>query len=130
MLKGLNLVPFGSDPNFWNFIEKTPKDVTIHYLDAGVDTGNIIVQERVQFNENQETLASSYQTLHITIQQLFKHHWSVIKSENCSSQQQVGQGSFHVSKDKHDLPYVLTDVWHRLLSELVKMTLQGKNRAK
>ena len=120
----------GSDPNFWSFIEKTPKGVTIHYLDAGVDTGNIIVQERVQFNENQETLASSYQTLHITIQQLFKHHWSVIKSENCSSQQQVGQGSFHVSKDKHDLPYVLTDVWHRPLSELVKMTLQGKNRAK
>lgn len=74
MLTGLNLVPFGSDPNFWSFIEKIPKGVTIHYLDAGVDTGNIIVQERVQFNENQEMLASSYQKLHITIQQLFKRN--------------------------------------------------------
>jgi methionyl-tRNA formyltransferase len=32
----------GADPNLWSFIENTPKGVSIHYLDAGVDTGDII----------------------------------------------------------------------------------------
>ena len=40
----------GADPNFWSFIEGTPKGVTIHYLDEGVDTGDIIVQKEVSFD--------------------------------------------------------------------------------
>ena len=36
----------GSDPNFWSFIDGTPKGVTIHYLDEGVDTSDIIVQRK------------------------------------------------------------------------------------
>jgi len=55
----------GSDPNFWSFIDGTPKGVTIHYLDEGVDTGDIIVQKEVVFDSLEtETLASSYQKLH------------------------------------------------------------------
>src|SRR3990167_11096462 len=37
----------GADPNFWSFAEHTPKGVTIHYLDKGVDTGDIIAQRSV-----------------------------------------------------------------------------------
>ena len=32
----------GSDPNFWSFMENSPKGVSIHYMDAGLDTGDII----------------------------------------------------------------------------------------
>ena len=27
----------GADPNIWSFIENTPKGVTIHYIDSGID---------------------------------------------------------------------------------------------
>ena len=30
----------GADPNFWSFIEKSPKGVSIHLIDKGIDTGN------------------------------------------------------------------------------------------
>src|SRR3989344_6000733 len=53
----------GVDPNFWSHAEGTSKGVTIHYIDSGIDTGDIIAQREVSFSEN-DTLATSYNKLH------------------------------------------------------------------
>ena len=39
-------LPFnrGAHPNFWSFIENTPSGVSIHKIDKGIDTGDIINQ--------------------------------------------------------------------------------------
>ena len=109
----------GADPNFWSLVENTPKGVTIHYLDEGVDTGDIIAQEKVEFNTaHQETLASSYEKLQTTIQKLFIQNWQDIKSEKCKRQKQVGSGSLHKVKDKKGLSHLLTDGWNTPLSVL------------
>ena len=34
----------GANPNFWSFLDNTPKGVTIHYIDKGIDTGDILLQ--------------------------------------------------------------------------------------
>ena len=39
----------GSDPNYWSFKEKTPSGITIHEIDSGVDTGNIIYRKKIEF---------------------------------------------------------------------------------
>ena len=39
----------GIYPNFWSFFEGYPKGVTIHYIDAGIDTGNILLRKVVVF---------------------------------------------------------------------------------
>ena len=108
----------GADPNFWSFIEDTPKGVTIHYLDEGVDTGDIIIQEKVDFNTDQETLAISYEKLQTAIQKLFKENWHDIKNEKCKRKKQVGDGSLHKVKDKKALSHLLTDGWDTSLSVL------------
>ena len=36
----------GADPNLWSFIEDTPKGVTIHEIDEGIDTGDIIFKKK------------------------------------------------------------------------------------
>jgi len=64
----------GTNPNFWSFVEDTPKEVTIHYLDEGIDTGDIIVQKKIEFHSDHETLATSYKKLQAAIQELFKQH--------------------------------------------------------
>ncbi|WP_169777379.1 formyltransferase family protein [Campylobacter mucosalis] len=45
----ISLLPFnrGSDPNFWSFVDDTPKGVSIHFLDATLDTGDIIAQKEL-----------------------------------------------------------------------------------
>ena len=49
----------GADPNIWSFILDTPKGVTIHHMDEGLDTGDIIAQKLVPMSAD-ETLESSY----------------------------------------------------------------------
>ena len=108
----------GADPNFWSFLEDTPKGVTIHYLNEGVDTGDIIIQKEVKFNTKQETLATSYEKLQETIQDLFKQNWKDIKSGKCQRQKQVGNGSLHKVKDKEGMSHLLIDGWNTSLSVL------------
>jgi methionyl-tRNA formyltransferase len=108
----------GADPNFWSFVEDTPKGVSIHYLDEGVDTGDIIIQKKVKFNTEQETLATSYEILQATIQDLFKQNWEDMKSGKCQRQKQIGKGSLHRVKDKEGLSHLLIDGWNTSLSVL------------
>ena len=53
----ISFLPYnrGADPNYWSWVEDTPKGVTIHEIDEGIDTGDIIIQKQVNFNDN-ETL--------------------------------------------------------------------------
>ena len=118
----------GADPNFWSFIEGTPKGVSIHYLDEGVDTGDVIVQKEVYFDSlNTETLASSYQKLQVEIQNLFFQYWDLIKSHKCNRTPQVGIGTTHIVKDKEHLLHLMEkDGWNTKLSVLVNYSNDSK----
>jgi methionyl-tRNA formyltransferase len=109
----------GADPNFWSFIEDTPKGVTIHYLDEGVDTGDIIIQKEVEFNsDNNETLSTSYEKLQMEIQQLFMQHWVDIKNGSIPRKKQIGKGTLHKVKDKENFSHLLSDGWNTSVSVL------------
>ena len=108
----------GADPNLWSFIDNTPKGVTIHYLDEGVDTGDIIVQKKVDFDADTETLATSYQKLQGEIQALFKLNWKEIKAGTCPRYKQCGTGSLHTLKDKEPILHILTEGWDTPVSVL------------
>lgn len=103
--KAINLhiayLPFnkGSHPNIWSFLEDTPKGVTIHHIDEGIDTGAIIVQKEVFIDEDKETLKSSYEILQGEIQTLFKENWSKIKNSEIVQKKQTGEGSLHYKRD-------------------------------
>lgn len=45
----ISLLPWkrGSDPNFWSFIENSPKGVTIRKLFAGLEQDSIILQKEL-----------------------------------------------------------------------------------
>ncbi|MGY5789042.1 formyltransferase family protein len=97
----ISMLPFnrGADPNAWSFLDNTPKGVTIHYIDKGLDTGAIIAQRAVDFDEGIVTLGGSYATLQQEIQDLFKENWDVIRDGTTSKKVQVGRGSYHHSRE-------------------------------
>lgn len=114
----------GADPNLWSFLDDTPKGVTIHYLDSGLDTGDIVAQEEVFINE-EETLSSSYNLLHNRMINLFIKNWKLIKTGRCNRIAQVGDGTCHKSKDKEKIISILPDGWNTKISEL--KNIKAKN---
>ena len=96
----ISLLPWnrGSHPNVWSFLGDTPKGVTIHYINDGIGTGDVILQKEVFIDENKETLKSSYEILHREIQSLFKENWDKIKNGEIVSQKQMG-GDLHYKRE-------------------------------
>ena len=95
-----SMLPFnrGADPNIWSIVERTPRGVTLHYVDNQLDKGDIIAQEIVDDGDN-ETLTSSYNNLDRAAKAMFKkafryyEYWPALKKK-C-----IGQGTFHLLKD-------------------------------
>jgi methionyl-tRNA formyltransferase len=96
-----SLLPWnkGASPNIWSFIENTPKGVTIHVLEKGLDTGRILLQEEVSFDEDAETLATSYNKLQETIVDLLCSNLEDILAGNIVPTMQKGEGSYHRTSD-------------------------------
>lgn len=112
----------GADPNIWSFIENTPKGVTIHLIDEGIDTGEIIFQKKLEFNKNVETLRSSYEILQEEIQLLFKENWQKIKSFDFVSKKQIEKGSLHYKKDLENIKSLIEDFnWDIPVSKLINI---------
>lgn len=101
----------GADPNLWSFLENTPKGVTIHVMDEGIDTGDIIVQEKIDFSDNENTLATTYKRLQKEILILFEKQWPFIIKEYFQTQKQPLGGTFHKLSDKNKFMHLLTKGW-------------------
>lgn len=97
----ISYLPFnrGADPNIWSFLEDTPKGVTIHLMDDGIDTGPILFQRKIQFADDSITLRESYEILQYEIQELFKQNWHFIISGNYEYIQTTEVGTYHSRRD-------------------------------
>lgn len=116
----------GADPNFWSVIDDTPKGVTIHLVDEGLDTGDIIEQRVVDIDVHKETLSSSYARLNEEIIALFQSEWKRIKCGNFVGKKQEGVGSFHKLKDKEALWGRLSLGWDTPMIDVKKLVLESQ----
>ena len=110
----------GCNPNVWSFLDDTPKGVTIHYINEGIDTGDIIVQKKVNIDVKKETLKSSYEILHREIQKLFKENWDMIKNSYLIPQPQTG-GTIHFKNESDKFePFIRNKGWDTPIKELIE----------
>ena len=115
----ISLLPWnrGADPNFWSFFDSTPKGVTIHEIDEGVDTGALLVQREVRFAAG-ETLATSYEKLRRAVEALFDETWRDIKDGRYEARLQTGAGSYHRTRDKEAFMPSLPNGWETPVADV------------
>jgi methionyl-tRNA formyltransferase len=96
----ISMLPWnrGADPNAWSILDDTPKGVTIHVIDAGLDTGPALFQRAVHFDDN-ETLGGSYAKLQAAIQALFIENWPAIRDNTATPRPYREKGSYHHSRE-------------------------------
>jgi methionyl-tRNA formyltransferase len=111
----------GADPNFWSWYEGTPKGVSIHQIDEGIDTGPIYARETVEFTQ-EETLASSYDKLKNAIENLFYESFEDIVNGKLFPYTPSVKGTFHLNKDLDKHKSLLYNGWNTPVKDLKKMT--------
>ena len=89
----------GKHPYFWSIVEQVPFGVTLHFIDTGIDSGNIIFQEPIEKSWG-DTGATLYEKGKQTIVELFKKKFSEIKRGNIpQTEQPVENNSLHFAKE-------------------------------
>ncbi len=98
----LSYLPYnrGAHPNFWSFYDQTPSGVTIHLVDVGIDTGGIVCQKLVDFDDREITFVDTYKRLRCEIEDLFLEWKTTILSRDFSIMpQKLDDGTFHRESD-------------------------------
>jgi methionyl-tRNA formyltransferase len=98
------LLPYnrGAHPNVWSLIEGTPAGVTLHWVDEGVDTGDIAAQREVQVLAT-DTAATLYQRLEDAALALFRECWPAIVAGTITRTPQPSGGTVHGVRDIEQL---------------------------
>jgi methionyl-tRNA formyltransferase len=96
-----SLLPYnrGKHYNFWAIVEESPFGVTLHRVDAGVDTGEIVAQQAIAYGWL-DTGQSLYEKASVAMVELFKSTYELIRTLDFPSHPQPnGVGSFHRAKE-------------------------------
>lgn len=104
-------LPFnrGQYPNVWSIVEGTPSGVTLHYIDAGIDTGDIIAQKEVEV-EPADTGESLYRKLEKECVALFQETWPLIETGKVTRvPQEKRAGTYHRVQDIDKIDEVKLD---------------------
>ena len=89
----------GKHYNFWALVEEAPFGVTLHWVDEGIDSGDIAFQKRIETTW-EDTGATLYEKAQREIVALFKEKFAEIKSGRIPRlAQDTTRGSFHLSKE-------------------------------
>lgn len=121
-----SFLPFnrGADPNLWSIADRTPRGVTIHYMDANLDKGKIVAQQIVPLSDD-DTLESSYNKLDEAAKDLFKAIYPFKSYWHEMSKVPEGIGTYHSVKQGKMLKTLITD--YSMPTQLFYELVMAKN---
>jgi len=106
----------GAHPNFWSFVDQTPKGVTIHEINDQIDSGKIILRKKIIFNLTEKTtFIDTYNILFNEIEKLFLKNSSNILLKKYKTKVIKTIGTYH---NKNDLPKNITSWNIKILNYL------------
>ena len=99
-----SLLPYnrGKHYNFWALVEQVPFGVSLHFVDEGIDCGDIVAQRRIHYGW-EDNGATLYEAATREMVELFKEVYPLIGQGSFSrTSQDLSKGSFHRSSDMED----------------------------
>ncbi len=126
-----SLLPYnrGKHYNFWALVEQAPFGVTLHCVDAGVDTGNIIAQQRIDYDWC-DNGGSLYFKAQAEMLELFCRTYPILRTGRFGSKpQDLESGSFHHSSEIEMASHIDLDRTYKareLINLLRARTFEGR----
>ena len=118
----------GKHYNFWALVEQAPFGVTLHRVDSGIDTGDVVAQATIDYDwcDTGETLYKKAQTAML---ELFCKTYPVLRTGQYESKpQNADGGSFHRASELESASKIDLDVRYQardLLNLLRARTFEG-----
>lgn len=89
----------GKHPYFWSIVEDVPFGVTLHFIDTGIDTGDVVFQKQIP-KAWEDTGSTLYDRGKLEIVKLFKDNFNNIKNGILKRKKQKSTiESFHYGRD-------------------------------
>ena len=107
----------GAHPNFWSFINNTPKGVSIHEMNTKIDEGNLIYRKKIKFKKNIDNFELSYKIFKKEIEKLFIKKIKYILNMSYKTKKINDKGSLNLKKS---LPIFMSD-WKVKISTAKKL---------
>jgi methionyl-tRNA formyltransferase len=82
----------------WAILDGTPIGATLHFMDDGVDTGDIVMQRQVEVGP-EDTAATLYPRLLAAELEVFRAAWPLIARGDVPRQKQPDTGTNHSARD-------------------------------
>jgi len=124
------LLPFnrGKNYNFWALVEQAPFGVSLHIVDEGVDSGDVIAQKQITYDW-EDTGATLYEKAASSMIELFMATYPEIREERIARiPQDLSKGSFHRANELEDASRIDIEASYRardLLNLLRARTFPG-----
>ena len=99
----------GAYPNVWSIVEGTPAGVTLHYIDEGIDSGDIVAQKQipVAITDTGESLYGKLETLGL---QLLAEAWPAVSTGQAKrTPQRATEGTVHKTRDVERIDEIQLD---------------------
>ena len=125
-----SFLPFnrGTHYNFWALAEQCPFGVTLHFVDRGIDSGDIVAQERIPYDWT-DTGGTLYFKAKEAMVELFKKNYSRLRDGAYTRRpQDHPAGSFHSAAELDAASRIDLDAQYRardLLNLLRARTFPG-----
>ena len=119
----ISLLPYcrGAHPVFWSILEGKPLGATIHLLDEGLDTGNILIQSRIESDISPtDTFSSLHKSLTKKVEGMFSDSWKYLRTGESSGWKQRGESTYHKCKDLDLWQGHLPDSWDTLIIDFCR----------
>lgn len=114
----------GWQSNFWSVYHNTVKGVTIHFVDQGLDTGDIIAQQKINVTDS-ETLRNLYYKSRAAMINLFFDNWYNIKKNKIHRIKQIHEeGTTYYKKEFDPIFPLLPRGWDTTLEEILKLKIK------
>lgn len=103
----------GAYPNVWSIVDGTPAGVTLHYMDTGIDTGDIIARRQIPVAPS-DTGQSLYRRLEDAGLDLFAETWPMLcRGRVETTAQRKEEGTRHRLKDVEGIDRIDMDAHYR-----------------
>jgi methionyl-tRNA formyltransferase len=113
----------------WAIYEKTPFGATLHWVDEGIDTGDIIIQKKVDIS-SADTADSLYQKAIQAELEIMKEFVLLIKKGELPRIKQQGSGTIHFKSDIEKIRKINIDEYYKaedLINKIRSLTTNNIN---